>query len=85
VADKACSVSGQWVGLESVTIEEGVMAKKTALLDPIHPGEMLLEEFMKPLGISINKLARELRAPPNRISAIVNGRRGASAALVFLQ
>jgi addiction module HigA family antidote len=49
------------------------------MLDPIHPGEILLEEFMKPLGISINALARHLRVPPNRISAIVNGKRGITA------
>ena len=55
------------------------MAKKTGLLDPIHPGEMLWEEFMKPLGISINRLARDLHVPPNRISAIVNGKRGITA------
>ena len=55
------------------------MAARTELLDPIHPGEILLEEFMKPLGISINRLARELHVPPNRISAIVNGKRGITA------
>ncbi len=48
-------------------------------LDPIHPGEILLEEFMKPLGISINRLARELCVPPGRISAIVNGKRAITA------
>ena len=36
-----------------------------------HPGEVLLEEFMRPLGLSANALARELHVPPNRISAIV--------------
>jgi len=49
--------------------------KPSKRLDPIHPGETLLEDFMKPLGISINKLARDLDVPPNRISAIVNGTR----------
>jgi addiction module HigA family antidote len=49
------------------------------LLDPIHPGEILLEEFMKPLGISINRLARDLAVPPGRISAIVNGKRAVTA------
>ena len=46
-----------------------------AVLGPVHPGEILLEDFMKILGISINKLARELVVPPNRISEIVNGKR----------
>lgn len=48
-------------------------------LDPIHPGEILLEDFMKPLEISINQLARDLDVPPNRISAIVNGTRSITA------
>lgn len=49
------------------------------LLTPIHPGEILFEEFMKPMDISINRLARELSVPPNRVSEIVNGKRGISA------
>lgn len=49
------------------------------LLDPIHPGEILWEEFMKPMQISINGLARALGVPPNRISEIVNAKRGISA------
>ena len=55
------------------------MAKKRKRLDPIHPGEILSEEFMKPMGISINRLARELYVPPGRISAIVNGKRAITA------
>ncbi len=53
--------------------------KLTKHLDPIHPGEILLEDFLKPLGISINQLARDLDVPPNRISAIVNGARSITA------
>lgn len=49
------------------------------LLPLIHPGEHLFEDFMQPLGISRNALARELRVPPQRISEIVKGRRGISA------
>ena len=49
------------------------MTKK--LLDPIPPGEILLEDFMKPMGISINALSRHVSVPPNRISEIVNGKR----------
>ncbi len=44
-------------------------------LPPIHPGEILLEEFLKPLGMSMNRLAQELRVPANRITQIVEGRR----------
>jgi len=45
-------------------------------LPPIHPGEILREDFMKPLGISMNRLALELRVPVTRIGDIVHGRRG---------
>jgi hypothetical protein len=38
--------------------------KQSKLLDPIHPGEILREDFMKPLGVSINQLARDLDVPP---------------------
>jgi len=44
-------------------------------LPPIHPGEILLEEFLKPLGMSMNKLADELHVPANRITQIVEGDR----------
>ena len=53
--------------------------KRSKRLDPIHPGEILQEDFMKPMGISINRLARDLDVPPNRISAIVNGVRSITA------
>lgn len=55
------------------------MKKQEKLLDPITPGEVLREDFMKPMGISINRLARDLAVPPNRISAIVNGKRSITA------
>jgi addiction module HigA family antidote len=46
---------------------------------PLHPGEMLREDFMKPLGLSSNALAMELRVPVTRISEIVRERRGITA------
>lgn len=49
------------------------------MLEPIHPGEILLEEFMKPMGVSINRLARDINVPPGRISEIVNGKRSVTA------
>ena len=55
------------------------MVNRTKLLDPIHPGEILNEEFMRPLGISINRLSRELHVPPNRIHGIVHGSRAITA------
>ena len=51
----------------------------TKLLEPIPPGEILSEEFMKPLELSINALAREIDVPPNRISEIVAGKRAITA------
>jgi antitoxin HigA-1 len=52
------------------------MAKK---LKPVHPGEILREEFMKPLGLSMNKMAMDLRVPVTRIAEIVAERRSATA------
>jgi len=48
-------------------------------LSPIHPGEILAEEFLAPLGISQYRLAVDLGVPPRRINEIVLGRRGISA------
>src|ERR1035437_8323495 len=59
--------------LEGAELEEG------ARMPPLHPGEMLREEFMKPLGLSSNALAMELRVPVTRISEIVRERRGGTA------
>lgn len=49
------------------------------LLELIHPGEILSEEFLKPMGITSVKLAREIGVPPGRISAILNGKRAITA------
>ncbi len=48
-------------------------------MPPLHPGEMLREDFMKPLGLSSNALALALRVPVTRISEIVNERRSITA------
>ncbi|MDY0305218.1 MAG: HigA family addiction module antitoxin [Desulfovibrionaceae bacterium] len=47
-------------------------------LPPIHPGEILLEEFLKPLGISQTRLALDLRVPAQRVNDLVRGRRSVS-------
>jgi addiction module HigA family antidote len=52
---------------------------KTHKLSPIHPGEILREEFMRPLGLSQNALARALNVPPRRINEIVLEKRGITA------
>lgn len=49
------------------------MVKK---LKPVHPGEILAEDFLKPYGLSMNKLALDLRVPVTRIADIVAARRG---------
>lgn len=48
-------------------------------LKPVHPGEILSEEFMAPLGLSMNKMAMDLRVPVTRIADIVNEKRGITA------
>ena len=45
---------------------------------PIHPGDMLLEEFLKPMGLTQRELADSIRVPYQRINEIINGRRGVS-------
>ena len=49
---------------------------KSKRLPPIHPGEILQEDFMKPLGISMNRPALDLRVPVTRLAEIVHQRRG---------
>lgn len=51
------------------------------LLEPIPPGEVLYQEFMKPLGVSIDTLAREIAVSPNRVSDIVKGKRSTQPGL----
>jgi addiction module HigA family antidote len=52
------------------------MAKK---LGPVHPGEVLLEDFLSPMGISQYRLAKDLSVPPRRINEVVHGKRAISA------
>jgi addiction module HigA family antidote len=51
----------------------------TKRLAPIHPGEVLLEEFLLPMGISQYRLAKDIHVPPRRINEIVHGTRSVSA------
>jgi antitoxin HigA-1 len=53
--------------------------KPTTLMPPVHPGEILREDFMKPLSLTVNKLALELRVPATRIGEIVHERRRITA------
>jgi len=52
---------------------------KKGKLAPIHPGEILMEEFLKPLGISQYRLAKDISVPARRINEIVQGKRSISA------
>lgn len=48
-------------------------------LNPIHPGEILMEEFLKPIGVSQYRLAKDISVPPRRINEIVHGKRSVTA------
>ncbi len=52
---------------------------RTQKISPLHPGEVLFEEFLKPMNISQNRLALDIGVPPRRINEIVLGKRGISA------
>lgn len=51
----------------------------TKVQEPIHPGEVLLEDFLAPLGLSQYRLAKGISVPPRRINEIVHGKRSISA------
>ncbi len=55
------------------------MAQRKREISPVHPGEILREEFLKPLGLSMNQIALALHVPGNRINAIVAGKRAITA------
>jgi addiction module HigA family antidote len=55
------------------------MKKKNKKLTPVHPGEILREDYLAPLNLSVNQLAMDLRVPVTRISEIAHGRRSVSA------
>jgi antitoxin HigA-1 len=50
-----------------------------AKLPPVHPGEVLLEEFLQPIGLSQYRLAKDISVPPRRINEIVHGKRAVTA------
>ena len=55
------------------------MANEEKYLKPIHPGEILETEFLEPMGLSQNRLAKEIGVPPRRINEIVHGKRAITA------
>jgi len=66
-----------WTWKSPTITRDGMMAKKK--MDPIHPGEILMEEFLEPLGISQYRLAKDISVPPRRINEIVHGKRSITA------
>lgn len=56
-----------------------ISKRRVSKLPPVHPGEVLLEEFLKPLEISQYRLARDIQVPPRRINEIVHGARSITA------
>ena len=63
----------------SVTTTEPGTDAGSQRLAPVHPGEVLLEEFLRPLGLSQNRLARSIAVPPRRVNEIVLGKRSVTA------
>lgn len=59
------------------------MARHKREIPPVHPGEILKEEFLKPAGITMHQLALALRVPANRIGQIIDGERGISVDTAF--
>ena len=51
----------------------------TKKISPVHPGEILMEEYLRPMGISQYRLAKEISVPPRRINEIVHGKRAITA------
>jgi addiction module HigA family antidote len=60
-------------------VGEKFMSKQEKLMPPVHPGEILREDFMKPLGLTVNRLALDLHVPATRIGEIVHERRRVTA------
>jgi antitoxin HigA-1 len=58
---------------------KGVSVGTGTVMEPVHPGEILLEEFLVPLSLSQYQLAKEINVPPRRINEIVHGQRRISA------
>lgn len=61
------------------TLSNSSTTTEADLIEPIHPGEILMEDFIEGLGITQNKLAVSIGVPPRRINEIVHGKRGVTA------
>jgi antitoxin HigA-1 len=63
----------------SLTTTEGSGMATETVMEPVHPGEILYEEFLSPLSLSQYQLAKEINVPPRRINEIVHGQRRVTA------
>jgi addiction module HigA family antidote len=70
-------ISFSWLRLLTSAGFTEYMGKKE--LEPVHPGEVMLEEFLRPMGLSQNRLALDIGVPPRRINEIVLGKRSITA------
>ena len=75
---------GDAVNVEIIDYHLGQHMNDTEKLNPIHPGESLFEEFLKPMGLSQNQLALSIRVPARRINEIVHGKRRVTADTALL-
>ena len=77
----AMAIATMWKS--SIIIRKGknvdMSKRRETLIPPVHPGEVLREDFMKPVGLTVNKLALELHVPATRIGEIVHERRRITA------
>src|SRR5690625_2967802 len=65
--------------MEVRTMSNSSTTTESDLIEPIHPGEVLMEDFIEGFGITQNKLAVSIGVPPRRINEIVHGKRGITA------
>ena len=73
------AIATMWKSSTITSSGERAMSKSEALQAPVHPGEILREDFMKPLNLTVNRLALELHVPATRIGEIVHERRRITA------
>jgi antitoxin HigA-1 len=66
-----------------ITIEIKIMSKHADRLDPVHPGDILREDFMRPMGLSAYAVAKAIGATPIAISEIIRRKRGISAEMAL--
>ena len=69
----------RWMAVWATLVQKGLRSLTTAKIAPIHPGEVLMEDFIEGFGITQHKLAVAIGVPSRRINEIVHGKRGITA------